>query len=223
MTPARNYGRWYQHFNGIDARLNLRAGGVMMMGGTSTGQSVVDNCDVRAQLPDLDTTVTGASPLDVGLATSMVGPLSPYCHVAFGIRTQFRGLGSYEVPAIGVELSATFQSKPGAILAANYAAPNAAAAPSLGRDLSGNASNVTVNLLPPGTRLGDRVNQLDIRAAKLLRHGRSRTTLALDVYNALNSSAGLSYNSAFVAGAPWPRPNTILTPRFFRITLESAF
>jgi len=223
ITAARNYGRWYQYSNGIDATLNLRARDVTVAGGTSTGQSVVDNCDVRAHLPELDTTVTGASPLDVGLATSMVSPLSPYCHVAFGIQTQFRGLASYNVPAIGVQLSATFQSKPGAILVANYAVPNAAVAPSLGRDLSGNAPNVTVNLLAPGTRFGDRINELDVRMAKILRLGRSRTTLAFDVYNALNSSAGLTYNSAFVPSAPWPRPNTILTPRVFRITLETAF
>jgi hypothetical protein len=77
--------------------------------------------------------------------------------------------------------------------------------------------------LAPGTRLGDRINQLDMRMTKLLAHGRSRTTVALDVYNALNSSAALSYNNAFVPSAPWPQPNTILTPRFFRITLETAF
>ena len=119
--------------------------------------------------------------------------------------------------------SATLQSKPGTMLAANYAVPNAAAASSLGRDLSGNAPNVTVNLVAPGTMSGDRINQLDVRAAKILRHGRLRTMVALDIYNALNSSAGLTYNNAFVPGASWPRPNTILTPRFFRITVETEF
>jgi hypothetical protein len=223
ITTAGNYGRWYQYVNGIDATLNLRARGVTVIGGTSTGQSVVDNCDVRAHLPELDTTVTGASPLDVGLATSMVSPVSPYCHVAFGLQTQFRGLASYDVPAIGVQLSTAFQSKPGAILAANYAVPNAAVAPSLGRDLSGNAPNVTVNLVAPGTVSGDRINEVDVRAAKILRNGRSRTMVALDIYNALNSSAGLTYNNAFVPGAAWPRPNTIMTPRFFRITVETGF
>jgi hypothetical protein len=109
------------------------------------------------------------------------------------------------------------------MLAANYAVPNAAVAASLGRDLSGNAPNVTVNLVAPGERYGDRINQLDVRVAKILRHGRSRTTVALDIYNALNSSAGLTYNSAFVPGASWPQPNTILTPRFFRMTAETAF
>jgi hypothetical protein len=109
------------------------------------------------------------------------------------------------------------------MLAANYAAPNAAVAASLGRDLSGNASNVTVNLVAPGTRYGDRINQVDVRLAKVLRYGRSRTMMALDIYNTLNSSAGLTYNGTFVPGVAWPRPNTILTPRFFRLTVETEF
>jgi hypothetical protein len=223
ITSSRDYGQWFEHFNGVDATLNLRAGGLTFMGGTSTGQTVADNCDVRARLPELDTTTTGGSPLGGGLASSVVSPLSPYCHVSFGVLTQFRSLASYEVPRIAAQFSATFQSKPGPVLAANYAVPNAAVAPSLGRDLSGNAANVTVNLLAPGSRYGDRINQLDLRFAKVLTFGQSRTMLALDVYNSLNSSVALSYNSAFVPGAAWPRPNTIMTPRFFRITVETSF
>jgi len=217
------YGRWYQYFNGVDATLNFRTGGFTFIGGTSAGQTVADNCDVRARLPELATTTAGTSAFGAGLANSTVSPVSPYCHVAFGVQTQFRGLASYELPRIGAQLSTTLQSKPGAMLAANYAVPNAAVASSLGRDLAGNASNVTVNLLAPGSRYGDRINQLDVRVAKVLRRGRSRTVLALDIYNSLNSSAGLTYNTAFVPGEPWPRPNTILTPRLFRITAEAEF
>jgi len=223
IADSRKYGRWYQYFNGLDATLNLRAGGFTFTGGTSTGQTVADNCEVRARLPELATTTAGASPLGAGLGSSIVSPTSPYCHVAFGIQTQFRGLASYQLPGLGAQLSATLQSKPGAMLAANYAVPNAAVASSLGRNLSGNAPNVTVNLVAPGTHYGDRINQIDVRVAKILRHGRSRTMLALDVYNALNSSAGLTYNNAFVPGASWPRPNSILTPRFFRVTAETEF
>jgi carboxypeptidase family protein len=223
IADSSKYGRWYQYFTGIDATLNLRAGGFTFMGGTSTGQTVADNCEVRTRLPELVTTTAGASPLGAGLASSIVSPVSPHCHVAFGVQTQFRGLASYELPGIDAQLSATVQSKPGAMLAANYAVPNAAVASSLGRDLSGNAPNVMVNLLSPGTRYGDRIDELDVRVAKVLRHGSSRTMIALDIYNALNSSAGLTYNNAFVPGASWPRPNTILTPRFFRITAEMEF
>ena len=69
ITASRNYGRWYQYFNGIDATLNLRAGGFTVIGGTSTGQTVADNCEVRAHLPELDTSITGESPLGAGFAS----------------------------------------------------------------------------------------------------------------------------------------------------------
>jgi hypothetical protein len=165
----------------------------------------------------------GTSAFGAGLLGSAVTPVSPYCHVAFGILTQLRGLSSYLVPKVDVQLSATFQSKPGAMLAANYAAPNSDVAPSLGRNLSGNAANVTVNLVPPGTMYGDRINQLDFRVAKILRFGRSRSMVALDLYNALNSSAVLTYNNAFVPGGTWLQPLTILTPRFLKVTAELNF
>jgi hypothetical protein len=224
VTYSGAYGAWSQHYDGVDVTATVRLrGGLTFVGGTSTGQTVADNCDVRAHLPELATTTTGTSPFGAGLAASAVTPVSPYCRVAYGFLTQFRGLSSYLVPRVGLQLSATFQSKPGAMQAANYAVPNADVVPSLHRDLSGNAPNVTVNLVAPGTMYGDRINQLDFRVGKTLTYGRTRTQIALDIYNALNSSAGLTYNNAFVPGAPWPRPNTILTPRFFRISGEIEF
>jgi hypothetical protein len=143
--------------------------------------------------------------------------------VAFGVLTQLRGFSSYAIPKIDVQLAATFQSKPGPMLAANYAAPNAVVAPSLGRNLSGNAANVTVNLIEPGTMYGDRINELDVRVAKSLRYRRLRTLVALDIYNALNSSVVLSYNPAFVPGGTWLQPLTIMTPRLIKITAEVDF
>jgi hypothetical protein len=70
---------------------------------------------------------------------------------------------------------------------------------------------------------GDRINQLDLRVGKTLKFGRSRTRLALDAYNALNSSAVLTYNMAFVPGGTWPQPTTILTPRLLRVSAEIDF
>jgi len=224
IADAGKYGVWYQYFNGVDATINLRATrGFTFAGGTSTGQTVADNCDVRAHLPELATTTVGTSAFGAGLIGSAVSAVSPYCHVAFGIKTQFRGLASYEFPALGVQLSLTFQSKPGALLAANYAVPNSALTPSLGRNLSGNVPNVTVNLVAPGTLYGDRINQLDVRAAKILKYGRVRTTVALEIYNALNSSAVLTYNDAFAPRGTWLQPITILTPRFLKISADIDF
>ncbi len=150
-------------------------------------------------------------------------PASPYCHVAYGILTQVRGFASYDVPRIGVQLSTAFQSKPGPMLAANYAVPTADVVPSLGRRLSGNAANVTVNLVAPGTMFGERINQLDLRVAKTLSYGRVRMVFALDTYNALNSSAVLAYNPAFVPGGTWLQPAAIMTPRLIKLTGEVDF
>jgi hypothetical protein len=223
IADSADYGVWSQYFNGVDLTANIRGGRLTLVGGMSTGQTVSDNCGVRSRLPELSTTTMGTSPFGAGLNGSTVSAVSPYCHVASGVLTQVRTLASYLVPRADVQLSAVFQSKPGAMLAANYAAPNSAVAPSLGRNLSGNAPNVTINLVAPGTMYGDRLNQFDVRAGKSLKYGRSRTLIAVDVYNAVNSSAVLTYNNAFVPGGTWLQPQTILTPRFFRLTAEITF
>ena len=135
VADSTAYGNWYQYFNGVDVTVRVRSvKGFTVAAGTSTGQTVADNCAVRARLPELATTTTGTSAFGPGLAGSAVTPVSPYCHVAFGVLTQLRGFSSYNVPKIDMQLSATFQSKPGPMLAANYAVPNAAVVPSLGQE-----------------------------------------------------------------------------------------
>ena len=218
VTNADNLGNWYHYFNGIDITLNVRArGGLTFQGGTSTGQTVADNCDVRANLPELN------AGLGAGLGGSGVSTTSPYCHVAYGVLTQLRGLGAYTIPKADVQVSAVFQSKPGALLSANYAVPAATVAQTLGRLPSGNATSVTVNLIAPGSQYGDRLNQLDFRVAKILRFGGTRTMVGIDLYNALNSSAILTYNNTFVPNGTWKQPQTVLTARLLKLTMEFTF
>jgi hypothetical protein len=218
VTDSRAYGDWYQYFNGLDVTLNVRtAGGLTFQGGTSTGQTVADNCAVRASLPELSVGI-GA-----GIVGSTVSPTSPYCHVGYGVLTQLRGLAAYTIPKIDLQVSGVFQSKPGAVLRADYAVPSATVAQSLGRLPSGNVTNVTVNLIEPGTLYGDRLNQLDFRIAKILRFGGRRAMVGVDLYNVMNSSTVLTYNNAFVPGGPWLQPNSILTPRLARISAEFSF
>jgi hypothetical protein len=224
VTDAAQFGRWSQYFDGVNLNAQVRAyRGLMLVAGLSAGQTVADNCDVRAHLPELSTATTGTSTFGAGLLNSSVTPVSPYCHVATGFLPQFRGLLSYLVPRIDVQVSSTFQSKPGAMLVANYAVPDTAVVPSLGRSLSGNAANVTVNLVPPGSAYGDRINQLDVRIAKAVKLGGTRTLVAVEAYNTLNSSALLTYNTTFVPGGTWPQPNAILTPRLIKLTAELTF
>ena len=95
--------------------------------------------------------------------------------------------------------------------------------PSLGRSLAGGASNVTVNLVAPGALYGDRTNQLDFRAGKILKFGKTRTQVSVDVYNVLNSAAVLGLNQTFILGGAWLTPNSVLTARFVRISGQFDF
>jgi hypothetical protein len=163
---------------------------------------VTDNCEILAKLPEL-------SPLGL-----------PYCRVVPKFLTQVKFLGSYTVPRIDVQASATFQSLPGPQIAANYNASNASIAPSLGRPLSGGAANATVNLVAPGTMFGDRLNQLDLRFSKIVRFSGSSTRFNVDLYNALNSNAVLTLNNNFGA---WQQPTAILLARFFKLGVQIDF
>ena len=224
VTGAASYGRWFQYFSGLDVTVHARVGrSFTFAGGTSTGQTVADNCEVRAHLPELATTATGTTAFGGGLTGSAVTPLSPYCHVGYGVLTQLRGLSSYLVPRLDVEIGATFQSKPGALLAANWSAPAATIATFLGRAPSGNVPNVTINLIEPGSLYGDRINQLDFRFAKKFQFGGSRTMIALDLYNSLNANPVLTYNNSFTPGGPWLQANSILTGRLARVSAEWTF
>ena len=97
--------------------------------------------------------------------------------------------------------------------------------PSLGRDLIGGAANVTVNLVPPGSMFGERLNQLDLRFAKLLRFGQTRTSLNLDLYNVFNVSTVLAENSTYSNASitGWRVPTTIVTARFAKISVQFDF
>jgi hypothetical protein len=120
-------------------------------------------------------------------------------------------------------LAGTFQSSPGVPLAANYVVSSAVVAQSLGRPLSNNATNVTINLLEPGAVFGERVNQLDFRVGKVLRFGRQRATISADLLNALNSDAILSYNQDYSPATTWPVATSVLTARSTKLTVQWDF
>jgi hypothetical protein len=216
VTDASNFGNWTNNFNGVDVTLNVRTkAGWTFQGGTSTGQNVADACEVRANLPEVNTAI-GA-----GLVGSTVSMTSPYCHVAYGWLTQLRGLAAYTVPKIDVQVSGAFQSIPGPLVLANYTAVQAQGAiVGLGRPLANNATQVIVNLATPGSLYGDRLNQLDLRVGKVIRAGRTRTVASLDLYNALNGNPILTQSNTY---ANWQAPQSVLTARFAKVSLQFDF
>ena len=70
---------------------------------------------------------------------------------------------------------------------------------------------------------GDRVNEVDLRLGKIIKIGRTRTTVGVDIYNLLNSAAILSYNQAFIAGGAWLAPTSDMSARFAKLSLQFDF
>jgi len=197
-----------EHCNSVDATMNARLnGGVTLQGGMITGRTSTDRCDSLAKIPE-------AAQLGV-----------PYCHQDTHFLTQLQFLGTYTLPRVDVQLSGPFQSIHGPLISANAVLANARVKPLLGRDLAANDPNVTVNLVAPGTLYGDRMNLLDLRFGKVLRVGRTRSLVSLNVYNLLNSSAVAGENATYVnaTATGWRVPTIIAPARFARVEVQFDF
>jgi len=211
FTFASDYGTQIQHWNGVDVTLNARLRqGVLLQGGLSSGRQITDNCEVLAKVPEAS---GAASP--TGL---------PYCRHTQNFLTQVKFLGSYSVPKVDVQVSGAFQSIPGPQISANQVLSSAQVRPSLGRALAG-AATVTVNLVPPGSLFGDRLNQLDLRFSKVLKYSRTRTSVNLDLYNAFNAETVLAENATYTnaTATGWRVPTTLVTARFAKISVQFDF
>ena len=57
--------------------------------------------------------------------------------------------------------------------------------------------------------------------AKILRVGRTRTNVGIDLYNVTNSSVPLTYNNTY--GTTWLRPQTFMPARFVKLTGQLSF
>jgi hypothetical protein len=67
---------------------------------------------------------------------------------------------------------------------------------------------------------GERLNQLDVRIAKIFRVGGSRTAINFDLYNALNGDTVLSQSNNY---ATWRAPQSILQPRLAKFSVQFDF
>jgi hypothetical protein len=160
------------------------------------------------------------------------------CDVSEQWQTNFRGLVSYTIPRADVQVSAVMRSQAnaqpavtqdavasnGVSLNANYDVTTAAVQAAIGRPLPGGAATQSVNLANPGLIYGPRINSVDFRFTKIVRYGRTRTNVGLDLYNLFNANTGTAFNQAFgTDGATWLRPTTILNPRFVRFNVTFDF
>jgi hypothetical protein len=107
-----------------------------VQGGTSTGQQVIESCEIRAKLPEQ---VSGGASSQGGI---LYNPVNPYCHDAPGITTR---------AMVGLAL------------------------------------------------------------------------VAMDLYNVLNLDTVLVYNQTYVPNGSWLIPQTVLTARTAKLTVQYDF
>jgi len=210
VTFADNFGKQTQVYNGVLFNLSARAkNGLTMSAGINSGKTVNDLCDLRAAIPEL--------------ANAFVGTTNPYCHVDPGFVTKVTGLASYTIPKVDVLIAGTVRSDQGAPLRATWNAPVANITAALGRPATAVGATIPVDLIAPGEKWGDRVNEVDLRFAKVLRFGGTRTHVGIDIFNILNSDAILTYNQTFAPGGAWLAPQSVLTPRFVKLSAQIDF
>ena len=206
VTLASAYGKQSEQYNGVDLNTNMRLHhGGMLSGGMNIGNSQVD--------------YNGTTVSHTNNCFVVDNPQQLYnCNVRPPYLPQFKLLGSYPLPW-DLMVSAVFQSLPGANIGASYAVTNAAAAPSLGRNLA--AGSAIVQLITPYSMFEARLNQLDLRLAKKFQMRRTRFQANFDVYNVGNASTVLSSTSA--VGPQWQTPTEILNGRLAKLGVQVNF
>src|SRR4051812_10619083 len=127
----------------------------------------------------------------------------------------------YTVPKVGGLRGGAIESRPGPESAALGTVPARVIAQSLGRAPAGGVANIQTNILTAGELYGDRITQIDMRVAKLLRFGRGRANVGVDIYNLFNSNVPLTYVTTY--GTTWGRPQSVLDARFAKISAQIDF
>ena len=148
------------------------------------------------------------------------------CHVEQAWLTQLKFLGSFTVPKIDVQIGASYQNIPGIELAANYADLNSDIAEDRCRAAGCRAIRPSATRRRPcrssrrRPSYYDRLNQLDLRLGKILRYGRTRANVSLDLYNLFNKG---TITGASFAYATWLAPSSVIAPRLMKVSLTFDF
>lgn len=185
-------------FNGLDLGVNARFdNGALLLGGVTFGRTTWDYC-WQNEMPHVTQIGTPAGlPRDNSMC-EIQGT------VWDGVGSQIKFQVVYPLP-FDITLSGSFKNMPGIPVDANYSAFNFELMGSLGRDMSqctlrgtpgaACSANTRVNLAPvtggsEGNQSGDfhedRLNQIDLRAAKGFEFGPFRVQGVVELYNVLN-------------------------------------
>jgi carboxypeptidase family protein len=244
--PSKTYLTWESdygpertsYWHGVDLTLNARLReGLTTSIGTSTGRAVLDDCATATKYNQVNATTNIAA-----------GPDPRGCHSVDPFQTTVRGLAIYLVPKIDVLVSGTVRSQPpvqlgvppvGATIpgggnSAQWIVPNTVIAAALGHlPVGANlAGTTTIQIADNVNRIyaDNRRTQIDMRFAKVLRFGHTRSDVGIDLNNLLNTNYATGYNTTYAfsvantqQGGTWANPTSLYTPRFIRLNYTINF
>jgi hypothetical protein len=79
---------------------------------------------------------------------------------------------------------------------------------------------MVIGIEQPNEAFTDRRNELDVRIGKVVRFANTRSVFSVDIFNALNSDAVITYNQAY---ASYLRPTEILNARLVKFSWQFDF
>jgi len=217
---------------GFTVTARLRSGLTTQIGG-GTGRGKVDTCDTVTKFNNV-TAATGA----------IAGPDPRGCRNVEPWQTALRGLASYTIPKVGVLVSGIVRSQPEVQLSGvtvltgassvQWQVPNSVIAAALGHLPPGATAtgNTTIQLADNEHRVfsGERRTQIDMRFAKVVRYGRARADVGIDLNNLLNTNYATGFATTYIYNTDntprpsgWGTPTSIYFPRFVRLNFTVNF
>jgi hypothetical protein len=209
-------------WDGFELTLNSRLrNGLVAQVGTTTGRGKVNDCEVT----------TLYSNVALGVIT---GPNPRGCNNVEPWQTTLRGLISYTIPRIDVLVSTVLRSQPPSAITATWQVPNSEIVRVFGKLPPGATATGTTNIMLTDNEhrvyADERRTQVDMRFAKIVRFGRTRTDIGVDVNNVFNSSYATGFNQTYIFNtdntprpAGWATPSSLVFPRFVRFNFTVNF
>jgi len=153
---SSNFGEMTENWHGVDVSVNARLrNGLTVQGGTSSGRRAMDNCAVRAALPETYSWQSTQAVQTTRVTTSTGALANPWCRVEEPFQTSFRGLATYIVPKIdGNKMGSPTRDQYWSALAPKFSAASRHSrfSPSIAgtmiSSMSGNWKNIYVRLNP---------------------------------------------------------------------------
>jgi hypothetical protein len=213
---------------GFNVNARMRNGLTVQFGG-GTGRGKVNTCETATKFNNVNA-ATGA----------IAGPDPRGCNNVEPWQASWRGLATYTIPKVEVQVTATVRSQPPALLAATalttaqWQVPNSVIAGALGH-LPPGATATGTTTIPIGHNdrriyADERRNQVDMRIAKILRFRRTRANLGVDLNNLLNSNYATGFATTYIYNTDntprpsgWGTPTSIYYPRFVRVNYTLNF